>query len=76
MTPRRTDGAASDNEAEGWEVRAVVEEIRAGTYVETYEEMGYEVRLLPADPPDRLPECTDCFVGGVGWVTVQVRRAD
>lgn len=61
--------------AEGsWEERAVVEEMRAGPYVQTWEELGYEVRLEPTEPPARQPECSECFAEGVSWVRVLVRQ--
>jgi hypothetical protein len=51
-------------EEEGWERRMVASEPRLSEIVETYENLGFEVRLVPLDPTDPgwdEVECTACL---------------
>lgn len=61
--------------AQGWELRFVVEGLRAESFVALYESLGYEAC---ADPlrPELLPEgCHDCRVAiALGFRAVYTRR--
>jgi len=49
---------------EGWKRRMVASEPRLSEIVEMYEELGFEVKLVPLDPSDPgwdEPECTACL---------------
>ena len=46
--------------AQGFKKRTVYDEPRLSEIVEMYEEMGYEVRLVPLDP-DSEPGCSECM---------------
>jgi hypothetical protein len=51
-------------EEEGWERRMVASEPRLSEIVETYENLRFEVRLVPLDPTDPgwdEVECTACL---------------
>ena len=45
--------------AEGWQRCFIADEPRLSEAVETYQEMGMEVALLPVDFDDR--ECSECM---------------
>ena len=45
--------------AEGWQRCFIADEPRLSESVQTYEELGYEVRLLPVTAGDG--ECTECM---------------
>lgn len=45
---------------DGWEKRTTYDEPRLSEMVEMYEELDFEVRVLPFDP-DREPGCTECM---------------
>jgi hypothetical protein len=55
----------SDTEKEllaaGWTRCFVADEPRLSEAVETYEELGFEVRLLPVALDDASSECTECM---------------
>lgn len=61
--------------AHGWELRFVVEGLRAESFVALYESLGYEAC---ADPlrPELLPEgCHDCRVAiALGFRAIYTRR--
>jgi hypothetical protein len=61
--------------AQGWELRFVVEGLRAESLVQLYESLGFEAC---ADPlrPDLLPEdCHDCRVAiALGFRAIYTRR--
>jgi hypothetical protein len=61
--------------AQGWELRFVVEGLRAESLVQLYESLGYEAS---ADPlrPELLPEgCHDCRVAiALGFRAIYTRR--
>lgn len=65
-----------DRIAQGWELRFVVEGLRAESFVRLYESMGFEAC---ADPlrPDLLPrDCHDCRVAiALGFRAIYTRRA-
>lgn len=80
--PRAPDGSSPvstqpdpDRIAEGWELRFVVEGLRAEALVRLYESLGYEA---VADPlrSDLLPkDCTDCRVAiALGFRAIYTRR--
>ncbi|UCE01556.1 MAG: hypothetical protein JSW67_09730 [Candidatus Latescibacterota bacterium] len=46
--------------AHGWERRFIYDDPRLSEAVETYRELGFEVRLLPVAPDDA--ECTECML--------------
>ncbi len=54
----------SELEAQGWERRGEFREPRLSEFVQLYEEMGFEVKLMPLDP-DNLPGCGICFEGDI-----------
>jgi len=45
---------------EGWEKRSTTDEPRLSELVKTYEELGFEVLLVPFDP-DVEPGCSECM---------------
>ena len=47
-------------EKEGWERRTVTDEPRLSEMVELYEELDFEVLVLPVEPED-LDGCTACI---------------
>ena len=63
-----------DLEKEGWENRGEFCEPRLSEFVQLYEEMGFEVRLVPLDP-ENLPGCGKCFEKDIdSYRAVYVRR--
>ena len=53
-----------DLEASGWEKRGEFAEPRLSEFAHLYEEMGFEVKLVPLDP-DNLPGCGACYEGDI-----------
>ncbi len=53
-------GADSELAAEGWKLRFVASGERLQEAVDLYTELGYEVRLLPAQPATWNEECEGC----------------
>jgi hypothetical protein len=47
-------------EKDGWEKRTLYDEPRLSEMVEMYEEIGFEVMLMPFDPDDE-PGCIECM---------------
>jgi len=45
--------------AAGWERASITDDARLDELVETYEEIGFEVKLLPV--PDDDEACTECM---------------
>jgi len=45
---------------EGWEKRATIDEPRLSELVKMYEELGFEVLLMPF-APDEEPGCSECM---------------
>ncbi len=65
-----------DLEKEGWENRGEFCEPRLSEVVELYEEMDFEVRLVPLDPKN-LPGCGVCFKKNIdSYRAVYVRRKE
>ncbi len=58
-------------EAEGWKKAFTVEKERAEEYVELYESMGYDVRVVDASSCDS--ECNVCYLAG-GYVEIWIRE--
>ena len=46
--------------ARGWQRCFIANEPRLSEAVETYEELGFEVKLVPVTPDDA--ECTECMM--------------
>ena len=71
-------GRRKDLEAEGWELQSVLSEPRLSEAVELYEQIGYEVKVLPFDPKEEgCTECTECFKECIGSVfAVYTRRKE
>lgn len=66
-------------EREGWEKRSCEREPRLSELVALYEELGFEVLLLPARPEDfsgKSPECRPCLDEAVlaQYKTLYTRR--
>ncbi len=57
MTPPTTQ---AELEADGWVRKFTVEEQRIAEYVELYESLDQEVRIVPVIP-DEIEGCTTCF---------------
>lgn len=57
----RRQSARTESEllADGWQRCFIADEPRLADAIETYEEMGLEVALLPVDFEDR--ECSECM---------------
>jgi hypothetical protein len=51
---------ASELEAEGWVKKFIVEEQRIAEYVELYESLNQEVRVVPV-VPEEIDGCSTCF---------------
>lgn len=47
---------------EGWTKQSTHDEPRLSEMVETYQELGFEVRLEPLRP-EQTAECTECMKG-------------
>jgi hypothetical protein len=47
-------------EREGWSMRTIQDEPRLSELKQLYEDMGFEVMILPLSPDD-CGECTECF---------------
>ena len=45
---------------QGWQRCFIADEPRLSEAVETYEELGFEVKLVPVSPGDA--ECTECMM--------------
>jgi hypothetical protein len=56
---RQPGKSAAELEAEGWQRCFIADEPRLSEAVETYEELGFQVRLLPV-PLEEI-ECTECM---------------
>lgn len=54
-------GEISDLEARGWERRSVLCEPRLSECVELYEQLGFEVKLVPLDPQNMPEGCGVCY---------------
>ncbi len=48
-------------EQQGWEKRFSVEEHRAAEYKSNYEELGFEVLILPTAEVETDRTCDECF---------------
>lgn len=57
--------------AEGWKKAFTIEKERAEEYVELYESMGYDVRVVDASSCDS--ECNVCYLAG-GYVEIWIRK--
>jgi hypothetical protein len=65
-----------DLEKEGWESRGEFCEPRLSEFVQLYEEMGFEVKLVPLDPKN-LPGCGTCFKQNIDkYRIIYVRRKE
>jgi hypothetical protein len=53
------EAAARELERDGWQRCFVADEPRLSEAVETYRELGFEVRLVPV--PDADAPCTECM---------------
>jgi len=51
--------AAEDPQERGWQRAFIADEPRLSEAVETYRELGFEVRLAPV--PEGDDECTECM---------------
>lgn len=47
-------------EKEGWQKQTTYDEPRLSELVGMYEEMGFEVQLIPFEPSDE-PQCSECM---------------
>jgi len=56
-----------------WKKAFTIEKERAQEYVELYESMGYEVKVVDATDCDLKSECNVCFLGG-GYVEILIRE--
>jgi len=45
---------------EGWEKRSTIDEPRLSELIKTYEELGFELLLVPFNP-DQEPGCSECM---------------
>jgi hypothetical protein len=62
---------------QGWEQRSVLCEPRLSECVELYEQLGFEVRLLPLDPHNMPEGCGACYTREIDrYRVVYVRRKD
>ena len=70
----RTVSTQEDLESQGWQRQTTFDEPRLSEAVETYEEIGFEVRLEPFDPKDE-PGCIECMkVSPEKYQTVYTRK--
>jgi hypothetical protein len=64
---------------EGWTKRFTTSEPRLSEAVQIYEELGFEVRIEPADPKELLSSeaCSECYLvqSGLYW-TIYTRPLD
>ncbi len=61
--------------AEGWEYRFVADAQRAAEAVQLYAELGYEVRVVSAQPADWNEECEGCqLVALLDFQTIYTRK--
>lgn len=61
--------------ANGWELRFVVEALRAESLVALYESLGYEACSDPLRPDLLPPDCHDCRVAmALGFRAIYTRR--
>lgn len=61
--------------AQGWELRFVVEGLRAESFVALYESLGYEACADPLRPDLLPPDCHDCRVAiALGFRAIYTRR--
>ena len=51
--------SASELEADGWEKGSIADDTRLEELVETYEEIGYQVKLIPVPTGDDA--CNECM---------------
>jgi hypothetical protein len=59
---------------EGWEKRSTIDEPRLSELVKTYEELGFEVLLVPFDP-DEEPGCSECMkISPQQYQTIYTRK--
>ena len=60
---------------QGWQRQSVNDEPRLSELVQTYEELGFEVRLEPFDP-DTESGCTECMrVQAERYKVIYTRKA-
>ena len=65
----------SELDAEGWERRSVLCEPRLSECVGLYEELGFEVKLIPLDPENTPEGCGVCYEKDIGkYRIVYVRQ--
>ncbi len=60
--------------AEGWEWRCNTDDLRAREVVDTYQELGFEVRLLPVNVEGLSESCMGCKDMLRGFRAVYVRK--
>ncbi|MBW2524822.1 MAG: hypothetical protein JRI23_11630 [Deltaproteobacteria bacterium] len=66
--------AADDRDLDGWTERETYDEPRLSELVATYEELGFEVRMVPFRAED-TEGCTECMKGaGSGLMTIYTRK--
>jgi len=59
---------------EGWEKRSTTDEPRLSELVKTYEELGFEVLLVPFDA-DEEPGCSECMkTSPQHYLTIYTRK--
>jgi hypothetical protein len=56
-----------------WEKAFIVERGRAQEFVELYESMGYEVKVVNASTCDEKEDCRICYVQG-DYVEILIRK--
>ena len=64
-------------EREGWQRRSCEREPRLSELAALYEELGFEVMLLPARPEDfsgKSPQCQPCLAVLAQYKTIYSRR--
>ncbi|MGD9661271.1 MAG: hypothetical protein AB7U63_08355 [Porticoccaceae bacterium] len=66
-------------EAEGWIARSSIDEPRLSEIAKTYENIGYEVKIIYSDTASLGNDCTICFddleANNRRWGTVYIRKA-
>lgn len=64
------------DELRGWIRRSTIDEPRLSELVETYEELGFEVKLLPISPEELGDQCSECMLKEPDrFRTIYTRRA-
>ncbi len=58
-----------------WKRAFTIERERAKEFIELYESMGYEVKVVDAKSCERTSECGVCYLGG-DYVEIWIRKKD